>query len=238
MEDPAINPTRRIRLSPRKSASIFRWRRRGLLVVVGSAFAALTAPARLALAQSNPRSEARGREFTQRLVAAAIERTHHVVRYDPAYVRIPYPGGDVPADTGVCTDEIIRSYRSVGVDLQKEVHEDMAQNFDLYPRRWRWLNSHPDSNIDHRRVPNLMVFFARKGESLALSSRAEDYSPGDIVTWDLGGGVPHVGLLVDQKSAQSGRYMIVHNIGQGPRMEDVLFNWKVTGHYRYFGPAM
>jgi len=194
--------------------------------------------ARPALTQSNASMEARRREFTQRLVAAAVERTHHVVRYDPAYVRIPYPGGDVPSDTGVCTDEIIRSYRSVGVDLQKEVHEDMVQNFDQYPRRWRWLSSGPDPNIDHRRVPNLMVFFSRKGESLALSSRAEDYAPGDIVTWDLGGGVPHVGLVVDQKSQQSGRTMIVHNIGQGPRMEDVLFSWKITGHYRYFGPGL
>ena len=194
--------------------------------------------ARPALTQSNASVEARRREFTLRLVAAAIERTHHVVRYDPAYVRIPYPGGDVPSDTGVCTDEIIRSYRSVGVDLQKEVHEDMVQNFDQYPRRWRWLSSGPDPNIDHRRVPNLMVFFSRKGESLALSSRAEDYAPGDIVTWDLGGNVPHVGLVVDQKSKQSGRTMIVHNIGQGPRMEDVLFSWKITGHYRYFGPGL
>jgi uncharacterized protein YijF (DUF1287 family) len=216
-------------------------RRRQLAPLVVLALATIpvvTAPAWLAVAQSNPSSEVRRREFTQRLVAAAIDRTHHVVRYDPAYVRIPYPGGDVPADTGVCTDEIIRSYRSVGVDLQKEVHEDMAGNFDLYPRRWRWLTSRPDSNIDHRRVPNLMTFFARKGESLPLSGRPEDYAPGDIVTWDLGGGVPHVGLVVDQKSSQSGRYMIVHNIGQGPRMEDVLFNWKITGHYRYFGPAL
>jgi uncharacterized protein YijF (DUF1287 family) len=211
------------------------WSRRQLAPVVVLALA--TIPARLALAQSNPSSEARRREFTQRLVAAAIERTHHAVRYDPAYVRIPYPGGDVPADTGVCTDEIIRSYRSVGVDLQKEVHEDMAQNFNLYPRKWRRLTSRPDSNIDHRRVPNLMVFFARKGEALALSGRAEDYTPGDVVTWDLGGGVPHVGLVVDQKSSQSGQYMVVHNIGQGPRMEAVLFKWKVTGHYRYFGPG-
>jgi len=194
--------------------------------------------ARPAQTQSKASVEARRREFTQRLVAAAVERTHHVVRYDPAYVRIPYPGGDVPADTGVCTDEIIRSYRSVGVDLQKEVHEDMVQNFDQYPRRWRRLSSGPDPNIDHRRVPNLMVFFSRKGESQALSSRAEDYAPGEIVAWDLGGGVPHVGLVVDQKSQTSGRYMIVHNIGQGPRMEDVLFNWKITGHYRYFGPGL
>jgi uncharacterized protein YijF (DUF1287 family) len=209
-----------------------------LAVVVLAAVVASLAPARQANPPSNASSEARRHEFTRRLVADAIERTHHIVRYEPAYVLIPYPGGDVPADTGVCTDEIIRSYRSVGVDLQKEVHEDMAQNFDLYPRKWRWLTSHPDTNIDHRRVPNLMVFFARKGESLALSARAEDYAPGDIVTWDLGGGVPHVGIVVDQKSASSGRFMIVHNIGRGPRMEDVLFNWKITGHYRYFGPAL
>ena len=198
----------------------------------------LLAYTRLDVAQSNSILESRRREFLQRLIAAAIERTHHVVRYDPAYVRISYPGGDVPADTGVCTDEIIRSYRSVGVDLQKEVHEDMVRNFDLYPRRWRWLLSRPDANIDHRRVPNLMVFFARRGESLPLSGRADDYTPGDLVTWDLGGGVPHIGVVVDQKSAKSGGYMIVHNIGQGPRMEDIMFNWKVTGHYRYFGPVL
>ena len=198
----------------------------------------LLASARLDVAQSNTISESRRREFLQHLIAAAIERTHHLVRYDPAYVRISYPGGDVPADTGVCTDEIIRSYRSVGVGLQKEVHEDMVRNFDLYPRRWRWVLNRPDPNIDHRRVPNLMVFFARKGESLPLSGRADDYAPGDLVTWDLGGGVPHIGVVVDQKSAKSGRYMIVHNIGQGPRMEDIMFNWKVTGHYRYFGPAL
>jgi uncharacterized protein YijF (DUF1287 family) len=210
--------------------------RLGVLILAGAL--GLAASARLELSQSNFIPESRRREFLNQLVAAAIERTHHVVRYDPAYVRISYPGGDVPADTGVCTDEIIRSYRRVGVDLQKEVHEDMVRNFGVYPRSWRWLLSRPDTNIDHRRVPNLMVFFARKGESLPLSSRPDEYTPGDLVTWDLGGGVPHIGIVVDQKSAQSGRYMLVHNIGQGPRMEDVLFNWKVTGHYRYFGPAL
>jgi len=177
-------------------------------------------------------------DFTHRLVAAAIERTHHTVRYDPAYVRIPYPGGDVPPDTGVCTDEIIRSYRAVGVDLQKEVHEDIVKNFDAYPRKWRWFRAQPDPNIDHRRVPNLQVFFQRRGESLPITNRAEDYKPGDLVTWDLGGNVPHIGIVVDQKDQLSGRYMIVHNIGQGPKMEDVLFNWKITGHYRYYGPGL
>jgi len=176
--------------------------------------------------------------FTQRLVEAAVERTHHVVRYDPAYVRIPYPGGDVPADTGVCTDEIIRIYRALGIDLQKEVHEDMEANFWSYPNHVRWMLLHTDTNIDHRRVPNLMVFFSRKGEKLATSTSPADYSPGDLVTWDLGGNVPHIGMVVGRKSLQSGRYMIVHNIGQGPKMEDVLFNWKITGHFRYFGPDL
>src|SRR5450631_1151364 len=140
-------------------------------------------------------------EFTRRLVAAALERTHHSVRYVPAYVRIPYPGGDVPADTGVCTDEIIRAYRAVGVDLQKEVHEDMEQNFSAYPRKWRWILSKPDANIDHRRVPNLMIFFQRRGESLLTTSRPGDYKPGDLVTYDLGGGVPHIGIVVDRKGS-------------------------------------
>jgi uncharacterized protein len=187
-----------------------------------------------ALAQTQPLTTAQ-QDFLSRLVAAAVERTHHIVRYNPAYVRIPYPGGDVPADTGVCTDEIIRAYRAVGIDLQKEVHEDIVRNFAAYSNKSRWLLSHPDPNIDHRRVPNLMVFFSRKGETLPNSARAADYSPGDLVTWDLGGGIPHIGIVVDQKSRSSGRYMVVHNIGAGPKMEDVLFNWKVTGHYRYFG---
>jgi len=172
-----------------------------------------------------------------RLVAAAIERTHHPVRYVSDYVRIPYPGGDVPSDTGVCTDEIIRSYRAVGVDLQREVHEDMVRHFDAYPNQHRWRLDHPDPNIDHRRVPNLMVFFQHKGLTLPITGRADDYSPGDLVTWDLGGGVPHIGIVIDQKSPRTGRFMVVHNIGEGPKMQDVLFNWKITGHYRYFGPG-
>jgi uncharacterized protein YijF (DUF1287 family) len=188
-----------------------------------------------AFAQGNHGTEPQRPAFTQKLVAAAIERTHHIVRYDPAYVRIPYPGGDVPANTGVCTDEIIRIYRAVGVDLQKEVHEDMQSNFWSYPNHLRWRLLHTDTNIDHRRVPNLMVFFSRNGEKLTTSTNRTDYLPGDLVTWDLGGNVPHIGIVVDRKSAASGNYLIVHNIGQGPKMEDVLFNWRITGHYRYFG---
>ncbi len=149
------------------------------------------------VAQVNSRGIAARQEFLKKLVAAAVERSRHTVRYDPAYVRIPYPAGDVPADTGVCTDEIIRAYRGGGIDLQKEVHVDMEQNFSAYPKRWRGLSAHTDANIDHRRVPNLMVFFSRKGEKLAMTERAEDYSPGEMVTWDLGGNVPHIGIVVD-----------------------------------------
>lgn len=171
-------------------------------------------------------------DFTAKLVAAAVERTHHSVHYISEYVRIPYPDGDVPADTGVCTDELIRSYRAIGVDLQKEVHEDMLQNFELYPHD---RERRPDSNIDHRRVANLMVFFSRKGLELPRTQNSRDYSPGDLVAWDLGSGVTHIGIVVDRKG-RSGDYEVVHNIGRGPQLEDVLFNWKVIGHYRYFGP--
>jgi hypothetical protein len=188
------------------------------------------------IAQTQPARLTARQQFLKKLVAAAEERTHHIVRYDSAYVRIAYPGGDVPENTGVCTDEVIRSYRTVGVDLQKEVHEDMERDFSAYPQQRRWLLSHTDTNIDHRRVPNLMVFFSRKGESLAVTNNPADYSPGDIVTWDLGGGVPHIGIVVDEKSAQGGRHLIVHNIGQGPKREDVLFAWRITGHFRYYGP--
>ena len=187
--------------------------------------------------QSSQVSQPNQQAFLEKLSTAAIERTHHVVRYDPRYVRIPYPGGDVPADRGVCSDEVIRAYRALGIDLQKEVHEEMSANFSAYPNQRRWLLAHPDSNIDHRRVPNLMVFFRRKGTALSISTRAEDYKPGEIVTWDLGGGVPHIGIVVDRQAAEGGRYLVVHNIGAGPKMEDVLFSWKITGHYQYFGPA-
>jgi uncharacterized protein len=188
-------------------------------------------------AQGSRSSSPAQREFQRKLNDAAIERTRHTVRYDSAYVKIPYPNGDVPDGTGVCTDEIIRIYRALSIDLQKEVHEDMVRNFSAYPNQRRWMLAHTDSNIDHRRVPNLMVFFSRQGQSLGATARAADYLPGDLVTWDLGGNIPHIGMVVDRKSAQSGRNLVVHNIGRGPQMEDVLFNWKITGHFRYFGPA-
>lgn len=188
-----------------------------------------------AIVNAQPSDAAARRQFLRNLVAAAVERTHHEVTYDPGYVAIAYPGGDVPADSGVCSDEIVRVYRALGIDLQKEVHEDVVKNFTAYPMS-RWRQTHPDRNIDHRRVPNLMVFFARQGEELAITERAADYAPGDLVAWDLGNGHLHIGMVVNQKDAASGRYMIVHNIGEGPKMEDVLFDWKIIGHYRYWGP--
>src|SRR5579872_4049271 len=196
---------------------------------LGAAF--LLFPA--ALASQNAASADPHRDFRKRLSDAAIERTQHVVRYDPGYVAIAYPNGDVPADAGVCSDEVIRSYRALGIDLQKEVHEDMKKHFTAYPEGSRTL----DRNIAHRRVANLMIFFGRNGERRPVTHNARDYVPGDLVAWDLGNGLNHIGIVVDQKSPSSGRYMIVHNIGEGPMMEDVLFNWKITGHYRYFGPA-
>lgn len=170
----------------------------------------------------------------ERLVVAAVERTTHEVEYDPAYYKLGYPNGDVPADKGVCTDEVIRSYRALGIDLQKEVHEDMAANFSRYPTKFGLTAT--DTNIDHRRVPNLRVFFERKGKSLPITDAATDYRPGDIVTWDLNASQTHIGIVVDVPSETPGRYMIMHNIGQGPKIEDILFNWKITGHYRYTGP--
>ncbi|HZB44375.1 MAG TPA: DUF1287 domain-containing protein, partial [Pyrinomonadaceae bacterium] len=184
--------------------------------------------------QQRPRPSS-GSPFLDKLVEAAVARSQEKVRYDPTYFKIEYPNGDVPAEVGVCTDEVIRSYRKVGVDLQREVHEDMKQNFSLYPKKWGLKKT--DTNIDHRRVPNLMVFFERQGAALPVTDRAADYKPGDVVTWDLGNGLTHIGIVVNIPSdADGGRLLIEHNIGAGPQIEDVLFNWKITGHYRYTGP--
>lgn len=206
----------------------------------GDARAARAGAAQAATPQAARQPEPRprpssGSPFLDRLSDAAVERTGHAVRYDPTYFVIDYPGGDVPAEVGVCTDEVIRSYRAVGVDLQRLVHEDMKANFALYPRKWGLRK--PDTNIDHRRVPNLMVFFERQGAALPVTGDARDYKPGDVVTWDLGNGLTHIGVVVAVPSASDeGRLQIVHNIGAGPKMEDVLFAWKVTGHYRFTGP--
>lgn len=172
-----------------------------------------------------------GEQFAEQLSNAAIELTKVNVSYDATYRTISYPNGDVPPDKGVCTDLVIRAYRKLGIDLQKEVHEDMQKNFNLYPKIWGLTK--PDKNIDHRRVPNLMVFFERFGEELTITSNPTDYKPGEIVTWDLGGGVPHIGIVINKKSSDGLRYLIVHNIGNGQKISDCLFTYKVTGHYQY-----
>lgn len=163
------------------------------------------------------------------LVAAARRQVGVTVGYDPAYRVLAYPGGDVPLATGVCTDVLTRALREQGLDLQQALHEDMRTHFARYPHTWG-LRA-PDANIDHRRVPNLMTFFARRGWGQPITARPEDYRPGDVVTWNLGGGVTHVGLVSDRKGAAD-RPLVLHNIGRGTQEEDVLFAWKVTGHYR------
>jgi uncharacterized protein YijF (DUF1287 family) len=170
-----------------------------------------------------------------RLIDAAKERTQYEVTYNGAYFSIPYPNGDVPSGFGVCTDLVIRAFRRAGVDLQKEVHEDMAENFNLYPSRRIWGLDGPDKNIDHRRVPNLQVFFKRSGDTLEISGDAEDYFPGDLVTWMLPGNLPHIGIVIDDRSSDGERPLIVHNIGEGPKFNDSLFDYPITGHYRYTG---
>ncbi len=171
--------------------------------------------------------------FSSRLVQAAIERTAHAVTYDGSYRSIDYPGGDVPDHIGVCTDLVIRAYRRLGIDLQKDLHEDMRRRFQAYPRIWGL--SRPDPNIDHRRVPNLQRFFERKGRVLKVSDDAGDYAAGDLVTWMLPGNLPHIGIVIDRRSDDGDRPLIVHNIGRGPEAEDALFRYPITGHYRYYG---
>jgi uncharacterized protein YijF (DUF1287 family) len=163
-----------------------------------------------------------------KLVLAARQQVGVTLTYDPAYRRLSYPNGDVPLNTGVCTDVVIRALRQQGLDLQQAVHQDMRANFRLYPKSWGL--SRPDSNIDHRRVPNLTTWFKRQGWSLAPGQDAEGYRPGDIVTWDLGGGLAHIGIISDRQAG--GVPLVLHNIGRGTQEEDILFRFKITGHFR------
>jgi uncharacterized protein YijF (DUF1287 family) len=160
----------------------------------------------------------------KKLLESAVEQTRTTTGYTQRYYVIPYPNGDVPAETGACTDVVVRAFRSVGVDLQKEVHEDMARNFSAYPQKWGLPK--PDTNIDHRRVPNLQTFFTRRNKSLKITDRAEDYRPGDVVTWDLDGkGMTHIGLVSHLFNESAQRYLIIHNIGDGARAEGRLVEW-------------
>ena len=166
----------------------------------------------------------------EKISKAALELTQQSVVYDGSYYSMPYPNGDVAKGIGVCTDVVIRTYRANGLDLQKEVHEDMSTNFNLYPNKWGLTR--PDSNIDHRRVPNLMTYFERQGSKLPITNKGSDYLPGDIVAWNLGGGTTHIGMVVNRLSNDKKRHQIVHNIGGGQVLEDCLFDFDIIGHYR------
>jgi len=167
-----------------------------------------------------------------KLIAAAKRQVGVTVSYDPAYVKLTYPGGDVPEGRGVCTDVVIRSFRALGLDLQRLVHEDMERAFSKYPQEWGLRK--PDANIDHRRVPNLMRYFERAGKKLPVTKNPADYKPGDIVSCIIPGNLAHIMVVADTASpAEPRRLQIIHNIGAGAQMEDRLFEFQITGHYRY-----
>jgi len=168
----------------------------------------------------------------KQMLDGAIAQAGVTTEYDPAYVALEYPGGDVPEKTGVCSDVVVRAFRKAGIDLQKEVHEDIQAARSSYSTKWG--SNAPDKNIDHRRVLNLMKYFERQGKSLPISDAADDYQPGDIVAWELSSGVDHIGIVTNMMSDSDGRLLIVHNIGAGTRIEDVLLDWTIKGHYRYF----
>jgi uncharacterized protein len=169
----------------------------------------------------------------KKMIESAVEQTTLTKSYDPSYIVLKYPNGDVPIEKGVCTDVVIRAMRNAGLDLQKEVHEDMAANFGVYPKKWGLKKA--DANIDHRRVPNLQTYFTRKGKSLPITDKSEDYKAGDIVAWDLDGkGLTHIGVVSNIYNENTKRFLIIHNIGGGAAAEDRVFEWKIIGHYRFF----
>ena len=166
----------------------------------------------------------------KKIVDSAIEQTRQTFEYDASYTKLGYPNGDVPLERGVCADVIVRAFRNAGVDLQKEVHEDMARHFSAYPAKWGARK--PDSNIDHRRVPNLMTLFERRAISVPITRKPSDYNPGDVVAWELDNHLLHIGLVTDAVAGGTPNYLVVHNIGAGAKIEDVLMAWKIIGHYR------
>jgi uncharacterized protein len=165
----------------------------------------------------------------KKLLASARNQIGVTVSYDPAYQKLNYPGGDVPKRTGVCSDVVVRALREQGIDLQKAVHEDMKRNFAAYPQKWGLKK--PDPNIDHRRVPNLMAYFRRQGLSQPTEQKPENYAPGDIVAWDLGSGVTHIGIVCDRRNTGN-IPLVIHNIGRGTQEEDLLFQHRIIGHFR------
>lgn len=182
-------------------------------------------------------NESQPKNFAEKLSQAAISIIDPSIDYDPTYYSIPYPNGDVPANKGVCTDVVIRSYRKLGIDLQKEVHEDMLEDFKAYPNLIKWGMTKTDTNIDHRRVPNLEVYFERKGIKLPVTQNPKDYKTGEMVTWLINDKLPHIGIVTSQKSKDGKRNLIVHNVGAGQVMEDCLFAYKIVRHFKYEGTS-
>ncbi len=176
------------------------------------------------------------KDFRAMWLDSVMTLVNPYIIYDPSYVNLDYPNGDVAPGRGVCSDVVIRAYRKIGVDLQRLVHEDMNENFHLYPKNWGLTK--PDKNIDHRRVPNLMTFFSRFGKELKKTRNAADYRPGEIVCWNLGGGITHIGIVSDKLASNGKRYLILHNIGGGQVLEDCLFRFSIIGHYDYLPEAI
>ena len=189
-----------------------------------------SAKARAAAAQNLTRQPVSDTPQIKQVVESAIEQIGQTFEYDSSYEKLGYPNGDVPVERGVCADVVVRGFRNAGVDLQKEIHEDMSQHFDAYPKKWGATK--PDSNIDHRRVANLMTFFERQGKSVPITNSPSDYVPGDVVAWQLDTQLLHIGIVTDARLKGMRNYLIVHNIGAGARIEDVLMSWKIIGHYR------
>lgn len=162
----------------------------------------------------------------QQLVTNARSQIWKTLYYDPAYTALKYPMGDVPIVKGVCTDVVIRALRHQNIDLQQRIHEDMKANFKQYPKKWGLKST--DKNIDHRRVPNIMTYFQR--QNFAVND--QNYLAGDIVTWDLGRGLTHIGIISDQTTMISKTPLVIHNIGYGTRENDILHEYKIIGHYR------
>ncbi|MCP4702070.1 MAG: DUF1287 domain-containing protein [Gammaproteobacteria bacterium] len=192
----------------------------------------LLLPALLTGCHAEPEAVAFAHPKTKALVQGALTQIGKTVIYDPAYRKLDYPGGDIPIERGVCTDVAIRAFRSIGMDLQVLVHKDMRKAFKRYPQRWGLKG--PDRNIDHRRVPNLQTLFQRMGKALAVTEDPADYLPGDLVTWNLPGNLSHIGIVSNFRNRKSGRFLVVHNIGAGAQLEDMLFKFEITGHYRFF----
>jgi hypothetical protein len=202
------------------------------IVLIGILFFSCNQKEKNHLALENS-SETTVKTFEEKLSEAAISIIDPSIDYDPAYFSIKYPNGDIAANKGVCTDVVIRTYRKLGIDLQKEVHEDMVANFSKYPNLEKWGMKKTDTNIDHRRVPNLEIFFERKGTKLPVTQNPSDYKTGELVTWMINGKLPHIGIITSKKSEDGERNLIVHNVGGGQVLADCLFEYKIVGHFKY-----